>query len=399
MARGSRATSVAWISTSYGFNGDLAYFEQIFGEFQRRFPRTIIPVVEGWDTGRYLALPLRAVLRFRLVGVERSRAGTSYRSVVRIPSLLTAWRLARLPARTFIVIEFTPVAVLALLIALVTGRRRVLLVESDPAYRGAPSRPAVTRLKRWICRLPHVIMVSNEIGKRWLVETVGTPPERIIVGPYLTSDPCAARPDTPPDHPVGIGVGAGPTEPDDDRPVSLLFVNSVNDRKGLVQLLEALAQVPDSAPSWRLDVVGDGDQLEAMRERADRPDLAGRVRFHGRVRYCDVGAFYQAADVVVCPSLADYRSLGGFEAVNSGRAVVVSVHDGAHHEITAHHRPSWSVDPLDRPAFTRLLTDVVGNRAMVSAVRRGLVAPAPEFTLSAIGDNLERAVTLAQRTR
>ena len=105
---------------------------------------------------------------------------------------------------------------------------------------------------------------------------------------------------------------------------------------------------------------------------------------------------YRSADIVICPTLADYRSLAGFEAVNSGKPVMVSVFDGAHDELVAATRSAISIDPLDTDRLASQLTHLVMDdeeRANLVAFARHNI-PA-EFGIDAAGDNVERAVSLA----
>ncbi len=86
----------------------------------------------------------------------------------------------------------------------------------------------------------------------------------------------------------------------------LLFVSSLDAshrRKGLLLLLDALAEIPDSR--LKLLIVGDGDQRREYEARAGRMSLSGRVVFAGRISHADgaMTAHYAAADAVVIPSL------------------------------------------------------------------------------------------------
>lgn len=70
-----------------------------------------------------------------------------------------------------------------------------------------------------------------------------------------------------------------PSEPDPEP--RALYIGDVRTSRGLFAMLTALRQ----APSWSLDVVGPvapADQVELDALLAAHPDLAARVRFHGR---------------------------------------------------------------------------------------------------------------------
>lgn len=376
------ARSLAWLSGSYGYGSDLAYFEAIFAAVVQRFPDTEIPVVTDWPVEGYPGLPLLPILAYFDIPLDRTLSnGTAYGASIRIPTLGTAWRIARLRARVFVIIEFTPTSILAVLVASLTRRRTVLLVESDPRFRGAKPRRVVSWIKRLVTRRCDSILVANEAGRSYLRDVVGAPMDKVLVGPYLTSDPAGSTP-SPIDQPDG--------------PVRLLFLNSVSARKGIFELVEALASLgPSASSTWHLDIVGDGDAVSAVKEHVQRYGIEKHVTWHGRVPYRETGAFYRACDIVVCPTLADYRSLAGFEAVNAGRPVLMSEHDGAAEEIKRSQPESRIVDPLDPQAFRETLEAMIGDRETVARTRSGRVAVPREFALSSVVDNFALAVARA----
>ena len=59
-----------------------------------------------------------------------------------------------------------------------------------------------------------------------------------------------------------------------------VYIGDVRASRGLFAMCEAIA----AAPGWSLDVVGpvDAQDASALEQRLRRPDLAGRVRMHGR---------------------------------------------------------------------------------------------------------------------
>src|SRR5690606_242636 len=74
-----------------------------------------------------------------------------------------------------------------------------------------------------------------------------------------------------------------PREEDDasqTRTPRLLFLGRVGHRKGIADLLEALAQPESLALPWQLTVAGDGD-VQQYERRAQDLGIADRVRFTG----------------------------------------------------------------------------------------------------------------------
>ena len=104
-----------------------------------------------------------------------------------------------------------------------------------------------------------------------------------------------------------------------------LFVGSGFERKGVPQLLRALAL--SSGKESRLLVVGKDKQQGRMERLAASLGLAQRVRFLGGQP--DVRPFYGAADAFVLPTLYDPFPNAALEALASGLPVITSETCGA----------------------------------------------------------------------
>jgi glycosyltransferase involved in cell wall biosynthesis len=84
-------------------------------------------------------------------------------------------------------------------------------------------------------------------------------------------------------------------------PVTVLCVGRAVDKKGLDDLLEALAAVP-AALHWRLVHVGGGPLLPLLARRARELRIDRRVEWRGAQPHARVLEAYRAADVFVLPS-------------------------------------------------------------------------------------------------
>ena len=98
----------------------------------------------------------------------------------------------------------------------------------------------------------------------------------------------------------------------------LLFVGSGFQRKGLGDLLAALAQTPQ----WQLLVVGKDKQTQYYKQCCQKLGITGRVSFVGMQR--QMSDYYAACDLLVHPALYDPAPNVILEAMASGRGVVVS---------------------------------------------------------------------------
>jgi len=310
-------------------------------------------------------------------------SGTKYeRRGIRLPSLGTAVRFFRFGPDVTISVEFTPIAFLGVLVGKIVRARTVLLLESDPTYRGVSTSPVVLAFKRIVVRMVDVALTSNRGGAQYLVKDLRADPGKVVVGPYLTSVPPKSA-----DASEGQWVGScsGRT--------NLLFVNSVTDRKGVKQFILALAATSNEVRSKiEISIVGDGDYLESAKALTIELKLDQIVTFHGRIAYKRLHSFYERTSLVVCPTLADYRSLSGFEAVASGKPSLISVRDGAHQEFRNSSMGATIFDPMDPLQFARVLEQFVMNPELLREMAVEAEQSAGRVAVATVVDNLRSVI-------
>jgi glycosyltransferase involved in cell wall biosynthesis len=183
--------------------------------------------------------------------------------------------------------------------------------------------------------------------------------------------------------PPGRDLPAAPDGPPPDlrrgRHAALLCVANWVERKGLLELLEATARLPDGLATLHLagDDRADPGYAARVRDRLARPDLAGRVVVHGPLPAERVAALYRAADVFALPSLREpYGTVWG-EAMAAGLPVV-GWRAGNLPHLAAHGREGLLADPGDVGALAAALARMAGDddlrRAMAAAAARRAAA-------------------------
>lgn len=379
----SSGLQVLWVSHGYGYDGDFMYFGEIFRSFRQFFPDMGVVVEAGAQYRNPYGIRLVPLMRMLRKKLRRTAPdGQTYDTEVKLPSPTLLRALGRQNADVLITIEFTPAALFATLARTLSRRTRlVLLIESDPVARGGSRNPLVRRIKRWAVRRADVIQTNNDKGRRYLQEDLGAHPDKVIVAPYLTS--------RPPGQPARIAAGDGP--------LRLLFANSLTPRKGLRELLAALALLePDALSQVTLTIVGDGPERRELEPLAAALGMGERLRFAGRRAYSELGAFYAEADVLAIPSLADYRSLAGFEGLGYGLVLLASRHDGASEETVAEGVNGHVIDPEAPAGLARRIAELVADRPRVLEMRRAsLDLYERRFSLEKIAANLAASVAIA----
>ena len=108
----------------------------------------------------------------------------------------------------------------------------------------------------------------------------------------------------------------------------ILFVGRLVEKKGVHNLLAAMQRVLKSSPKATLVLVGDGTQRHDLERMAERLEIAGSVRFLGKLPHEQLPEYYAAADLFVGPSVVDRsgdtEGLGVvfIEAASAGLAMV-----------------------------------------------------------------------------
>jgi glycosyltransferase involved in cell wall biosynthesis len=110
-----------------------------------------------------------------------------------------------------------------------------------------------------------------------------------------------------------------PTE--SDRAENILFVGTLNHRKGIDTLLRAVSYLGPST-EIHLDVAGKGPMKDDAERFVEKNALGHHVTFHGYVH--NIRAMMRRADLVVIPSRFDSFPNVGLEAMGVGTPFIVS---------------------------------------------------------------------------
>jgi glycosyltransferase involved in cell wall biosynthesis len=103
-------------------------------------------------------------------------------------------------------------------------------------------------------------------------------------------------------------------------------IGRLNEQKGHRYLVEAAPALLRPRPSAHVLIVGDGDQMPALKARVEALDLGARVTFAGH--RTDVPALLGAIDVFAISSTYEGTPLALFEAMAAGKTIVSTAVDG-----------------------------------------------------------------------
>ncbi len=382
---------VTWLFNCIGTPDSLLYWNEILPQYLRRFPnsefwtaRPPAKLIPGTDKVVECAGSWRIPLG--------QRAGSYERQIV-LPSPLVLRRLRQFPPDLIIVQEVLAYAIyLAILRPFFRSSKILLLLESDP-IRDVPSRRNrwVRRIRRFAARRMDWCLTNNESGQAYLEKELGFPSNRIIVKPYLISQP----PRVAADKEASVLDSHLPEIARTDRGKTVfLYVGQLVERKGIRQLVEAVSALPQATlKDARFWLVGDGTQRMELEQLVAKRNLQSYVRFLGPQPYDQLAAFYRSASCFVMPTLDDYRALVGFEAISYGLPLLHSRYDGAASELIVEGKNGYVVDPRNTADFSDAMRRMVARRDELPMMGQySADRSAAYFTLQHAVDNLSSAI-------
>ncbi len=166
----------------------------------------------------------------------------------------------------------------------------------------------------------------------------------------------------------------------DDTPM-FLYAGSGFERKGVAQLLRALARV--AAPACAV-IAGADKHAPRYRRLAMRLGLEKRAHFIGPAG--NLGDWYGAADAFVLPTLYDPMPNAVLEALACGLPVVTTMQCGAR-ELIESGRNGVVLDALDIDGLAAALSDLAGP-GRAGSMRTAARASVEHLSLDAMADRL-----------
>jgi glycosyltransferase involved in cell wall biosynthesis len=252
--------------------------------------------------------------------------------------------------------------------ALAPGTRIVSTKHNPDPFRAGPFRFA-ERALTW--RASRVIAISEAV-KRFSVEQVGLPAEKVEVVHYGLDELPQAWAENPP-----LELG---------RPL-LLAVCRLEEQKGLETALRALADLPDAT----LLVLGEGPDRPALESLASSLGVRDRVLLPGRVG--DVAPLYARADVVIHPARWEGFGLAMLEAMLAARPVVAA-RAGSAPELVEDGRTGVLVPVDDAGALAGAVSSLLADPDRGEEMgRAGLERARAEFSVARMA---ERTMALYQ---
>jgi len=152
-------------------------------------------------------------------------------------------------------------------------------------------------------------------------------------------------------------------------PCHLLFLGHLSARKGVPELLRALAS-PEVAPRrWRATLAG-GGLIDEFRHLAGDLGIADRIDFPGWLDEAQVRLLYSSGDILVLPSHAEGLAMAVLEGLSYGLPIITTP-VGAHPEVIEPEVSGIFVPPGDVEALAAALARVIGDKELRKRLSTG----------------------------
>jgi glycosyltransferase involved in cell wall biosynthesis len=172
-------------------------------------------------------------------------------------------------------------------------------------------------------------------GIEYLQDVLGMPESKPVHYPYLVPEARA------------LWSGKNGHMPGFSAHPVFLFVGSIEKRQGWRQLLEAIQRLRDrTSCSFSVVFVGDGPNIGELCQLASSGGLSGSLHVVGPVLYDNLGAYFEACDVFVLPTLTDTWATVIVKGMLFGKPILCSKYAGAK-EMIQHGVNGFIFDPCN----------------------------------------------------
>lgn len=248
----------------------------------------------------------------------------------------------------------------------------------DVARRPAVLRDAIGRMFRGA----DAVVVLGTRDREVMERLLEVDPRRIAVLHNAVPDPKPT-----------LSFGRSP-----EAPVRILFLGRLSERKGVPELLDALASERMRNLAWRAVLAGDGP-VETFRQRACARGIGDRVAMPGWVGEAEVRALCAQSEILVLPSHAEAMAMAVLEGMASA-LTVVTTRVGAHEEVLTHDDTGVFVpvgDPLAlADALVALILDPARRKRLARRAREHFVE---RLSIAAYAERLERVYAAVRAGR
>jgi len=206
-----------------------------------------------------------------------------------------------------------------------------------------------TRYRKFIMRFVDGYIVNGQLTKEYLMQ-MDVAEDKIFTGAMSADsenlakevNSCSFNKRNKLKSALSLGTG-----------LIYLYVGQINERKGIIYLLNAWLKHSETYPTDSLILVGEGPLLDKY---VSDFSSCKSIHFAGSIDYDLIPEYYAIADVFVMPTLEDNWSLVVPEAMACGLPIACSIYNGCYPELVHDGVNGLRFDPLDSTSFIETLS-------------------------------------------
>ena len=150
----------------------------------------------------------------------------------------------------------------------------------------------------------------------------------------------------------------------DDGKINILFLGRIEERKGLIYLLEAYKNLQEKHDNLRLIIVGDGPLKEECEKYAKENNL-NEVCWEGGQSGDAVPRYFASADIYCSPAIfGESFGIVLLEAMASGKPVCGFANSGYKELMRGTRGEAFFAEPKDVPGLTDVLERFIGDEKL-----------------------------------
>lgn len=317
-------------------------FEMLGGELtivysKRRTPDRVIKKIESVMGDK--AIGMTGEKRFFL-GKRSTDMANRYLSLPYQPGLLST--IMKIPADAIIAEGFFQWAPAALLKSL--WQKTPFLIAYERTHHTERNCPRWREsYRRWVIKHTDAVLCSGQQCVRY-TESLGMPADRMTMG-HMAADTDSLQQQV---NAITPEEREAVRQKYNVKGVAFLYIGRLNDRKGVVPLIDAWAKFEKLNPGMAtLLMTGMGDRKEYIERVIAGQGLSG-VRLLGQIDYDQLAPVYGVADAFVFPTLEDNWALVVPESMACGLPIMCSQYTGCCTELIRPGENGWIFDPLNQ---------------------------------------------------
>jgi len=176
----------------------------------------------------------------------------------------------------------------------------------------------------------------------------------------------------------------------------LIYVGRLGLEKNLEFMLKAFKRVRDQVPVAKLMIVGEGTELESLKNQAVELGIADGTIFPGRVEYIDIPSYYRAGYAFIMTSTTEVKPLALLEAMAAGLPVVAISASGSSDTVNPDFDGILTDYNMDK--FVTALSKILNEPETRDHLSRGALKTSEKYSMDSTAETLENLFLKMIRT-